>query len=420
MFRLNPSTWLATKFSRRRALVLALLLLLGAVASGPWLWAWHQLRQGRFELEHSHPEKARRHLNACLRFWPHHVTAHVLAARAARRLEDYQEAEKHLRQAQQQKRRPSEEVVLELEWALHRAAVGDLKHTESYLLPLTREDSEKALLACESLVQGYQRNYRIPQALFLLDLWLKRRPNDVRPLLLRGRLRMQVSSWQRAVPDYQRVLDLQPECEEAQRGLASCLTETTRWDKAVFYWEELYRRHPADLEVRANLARCWGHLGKEQQAQQMLRAVLQEHPDHLLALRSLGKILLQEQQPAEAETWFRRAVHAAPGDSRSHWLLYRTLQQQGKTTEAERQLDDVEQLERRWQRFNKITHQELLARPHDAVLQAELGVLLLALGYEEAGRNWLLVALQENPNCAPARAALEGLNQNRAASVRAR
>ncbi len=412
MFRLNPNSWLATKFTRRRAVVLALLLLFAAAAaaSGSWLWAWHQLRQGRFELEHSHRQKARHHLNACLRFWPRHVTAHVLAARAARQLDDYEGAEEHLRQARQQQRRPSEELLLEL--ALHRAAVGDLKDTESYLLPRTREDSPEARLACEALAQGYQRIYRIPQALFLLDLWLKQCPNDVRPLLLRGRLHMKVSSWQPAIADYQRVLELEPECEEAQRGLALCWTESARWDKAVPYWEELYRQHSTDVEIRVNLARCWGHRGQEQQAQQMLQVVLQERPDHLLALRSLGKILQQEQQPAESETWLRRAVRAAPGDYQSHWLLYGALQQQGKTAEAEHQLDQAKQVQLRWQRLNEITHQELAARPHDADLQAELGVLLLELGYEEAGRNWLLLALQENPHCAPARAALEGLNRN--------
>jgi tetratricopeptide (TPR) repeat protein len=167
-----------------------------------------------------------------------------------------------------------------------------------------------------------------------------------------------------------------------------------------------------------NLARCLGQLEQERQAEQMLQAVLEEHPDHLLALRSLGKIYLHEQQPAEAETWLRRALRAAPQDYQSHWLLYQALKRQDKTAEAERHLEQAEQVEFRWQRLNKITQQELAARPHDAVLQAELGVLLLDLGYEEAGRNWLLAALQEDPNCAPARAALEGSNRNKAARGR--
>jgi tetratricopeptide (TPR) repeat protein len=167
--------------------------------------------------------------------------------------------------------------------------------------------------------------------------------------------------------------------------------------------------------VSVNLALCWGNLGQEEQTLQMLRAVVEENPDHVVALRSLGKILLQQQQPAEAERWLRRALRTEPQDYRSHWLLSGALQQQGKTAEAEQQLDRARQLELSWQRLRKITSKELAARPHDAALQAELGALLLDLGYNEAGRNWLLSALQEDPNCA-ARAALERLNQKRAAN----
>ena len=346
-------------------------------------------------------------MTACLRFWPDNVTANLLAARAARQLEDFDEAEEHLRQAQRQQRQPSEEVVFE--WALHRATLGDLEQTESYLLPLTQVDSAQALLACEALAEGYRRTYRIPQALFLIDRWLKQRPNDVRALLLRSRLWMQVSSWQRAVSDYQRVLGLEPEREDAQRGLASCLAESARWDEAMPYWQDLYRRHPTDPEICVNLARCWGHLGQQQRASQLLQAVLQEQPDHPLALRSLGETFLQEQKPAEAETWLRRAVRAAPHDYKAHWLLYQALQQQDKAADAERQLDQATQLERRWGRFHRITQHELAARPHDVALHAELGVLLIDLGYEEVGRHWLLSALNRDPHCRPAQEALARL-----------
>ncbi len=416
MFRFHWNLWLVAKHTRRRALLLVLLLVLGAVASGPQFWAWHHLIQGRAELEHFHPDRARCHLAVCLRFWPHHVTAHVLAARAARQLENYEEAKQHLLQAQREQQQPSAEVVME--WALLRATLGDLKQTESYLLPLTQIESEEAVLACEALAQGYQRLYRLSKARSLLDLWLKRCPNAVRPLLLRGRLWSQTNSWQQALLDYRRVLELEPEQEEAQRGLAWCLIESARWNEAVPYWEALQRRYPADPEVCANLARCWGHLGQGQQAVQMLRAVVATHPDHLLALRSLGQILLQEERPAEAEGWLRCALRVAPQDYQSHWLLSLALQRQNKTAEAEHQLDLANQVELRWQRLHKITHQELVVRPHDAVLQAELGVLLLDLGYEEAGRNWLLLALQEDPNNASARAALERANQNRTGNAR--
>src|SRR5262249_45744086 len=124
MSRQHVSVWLS-KLYRRRRLVLGLLLLVGiAVPTTPRLWAWYHLRQAQVELQRYHPDKAHRHLDACLRLWPRDVTAHLLAARAARQLENFDEAEEHLRQAQRGQPEPSEEVVLE--WVLHRATLGDL------------------------------------------------------------------------------------------------------------------------------------------------------------------------------------------------------------------------------------------------------------------------------------------------------
>ncbi len=411
----NCRCWLL-KLVRRRSFILAFsLLFVTAALAVPWLWTSYHLQQAKLELQRYHPQQARRHLDLYLLWRPHDVSAHLLAARAARQLDRLDEAEQHLLQAQREQGKSSADVLFE--WALHRATLGDLKQTELYLQALTQTESEDAFLAYEALAEGYRRNYRIPRVLFLFDQWLKRRPDDVRALLLRGRLWIQAKRAGKAVPDFRRVLELDPEREEAQRGLALCLTETSHWDEALHYWEALQRRHPDDLDVRVNLARCWGQLEQVEQARQMLQAVLEEHPDHLLALRCLGRVFLQKQQTAEAEICLRRAVRAMPNDYQSHWLLYEALKQQDKTAEAERQLDLAGAVEHRWQRLSKITEIELPARPHDAALQAELGVVLLDMGYKEAGRNWLLSALQEDPNCAAARAALEGLDPNPVASI---
>jgi tetratricopeptide (TPR) repeat protein len=399
-----------SRLLRRRGLLVVLVLLLGiAIGAGPRLLAWYHLRRGQAELQQYHAEEAQRHLDACLKLWPRNVTAHLLAARAARRLDDYEQAEEHLRQAQREQHEPSEELLFE--WALHRASLGDLDRTESYLLPITREDSERAFLACEALTEGYRRTYRIPQALLVLGVWLERQPDNVRALLLRAYLWGQVNVYRQAIPDYQRVLEQQPQREDVRRWLAVCLMESSDWEEALSYLEDQYRRHPQDVETRVYLARCWRQLGEDQKAREMLQAVLVERPDHPLALRTLGEAFLQESQPAEAETWLRRAVAASPNDFRSQWFLYQALGKQQKTTEAEEQLDKTQKLGLRWKRFETITQHELSARPHDAELQAELGTLLLDFGYTEAGRNWLLSALKHDPQCRSAREALERLSK---------
>jgi predicted Zn-dependent protease len=332
----------------------------------------------------------------------------LLAARAARRLDDIDAAEEHLRQAQREQREPSEEVLFE--WALHRASLGDLDRTETYLLPITREDSERALLACEALAEGYRRTYRLPQALLVLGVWLERQPDNVQALLQRGHLWGQVNVHRQAVPDYQRVLEKQPQREDVRRSLAVSLMESGDWEEALTLVEDIHQRHPEDVEARVYLARCWRQLGQNRQAQEMLQGVLAQRPDHPLALRILGETYLHENHAAEAETWLRRAVAASPQDYRAHWFLYQALLKQRKTTEAESQLEQTQRLGLRWKRFETITQHELSSRPHDAALHAELGTLLLEFGYTDAGRNWLVSALLRDPQCRAAREALSRLS----------
>jgi predicted Zn-dependent protease len=404
MGRRYASVWLS-RLGRRRGLLLVLLLVLaGAALSAPWLGAWYHLRQGRLELQRYHAEKARRHLAAYLRWWPRDVTANLLASRAARQLGEFDEAEQHLRQAQQEQSVPSEEVILE--WALHHATLGDLDRTEAYLLPLAREDSERSPLACEALAEGGRRTYRIPHVLGILDLWLKRQPDNVRAYLLRGHLYGQIHLYSKAVPNYRRVLELDPEQEEARRWLAVCLVEGLNWHEALPHLEVLQKQHPDNREVQVLMARCRSSLGERRQAEQILQAVAAEQPDNMMVLRSLGESLLQDNRPAEAEPWLRRAIALAPHDYKGNWFLYQALEKQNKIDAAERQLKRTEEVERLWNRFHTLTQREIPVRPHDVALQAELGALLLDMGFTDSSRNWLLNVLHRDPQCRPAHEAL--------------
>jgi predicted Zn-dependent protease len=404
MGRQYVSAWLSS-LSRRRGLLLVLLLVLaGAALASPWLVAWYHLREGRIELQRYHADKARRHLAAYLRWWPRDVTAQLLASRAARQLGEVDEAEQHLRQAQREQRVPSEEVIFE--WALHNATLGDLDRTEAYLLPLARENSERSPLACEALAEGGRRTYRIPHVLYILDLWQERQPNNVRAFLLRGHLYGQIHLYSKAVPSYRRALELDPEQDEARRWLAVCLVEALNWPEALSHLEILEKQHPDNRDIQVLMARCRANLGERRQAQEMLQAVAEEQPDNMMVPRSLGESLLQDDRPAEAEPWLRRAIAIAPHDYKGNWFLYQALQKQNKIDAAERQLKRTEEVERLWNRFHTLTQREIPNRPHDVTLQAELGSLLLDLGFTDASRNWLLNVLRRDPQCRPAHEAL--------------
>jgi tetratricopeptide (TPR) repeat protein len=385
------------------------LALLGALGIGLWLGvphltAWYHWRASQAAMDRYHSAEALTHLHACLSTWPNSVPTHLLASRAARRAGDFDEARRHLQECHRLENEPSPET--ELEEALLSAALGDLDLVEAYLESWIASHAAQAALAWEALAEGYLRVYRIQDALRCLELWLRRDPNNPQALFLRGNVARQLGSHKRALPDYQRVVELDPERTEVRRLLALCYLEAGRFDEAAAHLNLLRREQPDDPELSTRLARCQSKLGRFTAARQTLAQVLSKHPNYGMALRVRGSLALLEQHPAEAETWLCRAVAALPYDYETNWAYYRCLHERGKKTLARAQLGVAEDIKKRLERLEKIKTHDMSQRPHDPLLHAELGALLLNLGYPEVGRDWLLSALRLDPNCRAAHKAL--------------
>jgi tetratricopeptide (TPR) repeat protein len=387
--------------------LLAVLLLLGAAGAlgGPQLWAWYHFRMGRSALERYDSEPALDHLNRCLRVWPNSISAHLLAARAARRNEDFTEAEQHLRRCQALRKDQSDETVLE--WALFHASGGDLAEVEQFLQEQTNKGPAEAALAWEALAHGYIRVYRTHDAFTCLNRWLEQDPDNVQALALRGGVWMQAGSALKAAADYRRVVELAPGRRWKDRWqLVLCLLDIGRYDEALPHLEDFQRRQPGDPEVLARLARCQVMLGRSKQARELLDEVLQEHPDHALSLRSRGQLALMVGRPADAEKWLTKAVRLTPYDYLARHALAQALRQQHKNRAAEEQQARAERLKDLHESLSEITTRQMPQRPYDPALHCKLGVVLLGLGHQEVGLRWLLGALRLDPTCKPAHEAL--------------
>jgi predicted Zn-dependent protease len=375
-----------------------------AAVAGPHARAWYHLRQARAALARWHPEEARSHLAVCLGTWPGRGDVRLLAARAARQVGAAEEAEHHVWEAR--RLQPDAPGEVDLEWALCRAARGDLDTVEADLRRRIRGDAGQAPLACEALAEGYLRSYRLLEALYVVDVWLEQQPDNVRALVLRGDTLRQLDARARAVECYRRALEIEPGRDDVRRSLAGCLLETGVCREARQLWEDLRRKDPDDVEARVQLARCLRGLAEEAEARRLLEEVVAGHPDHALALRTLGEMAQEEGRPEEAERRLREAVRVAPFDVKASRALCQAYRRMQRSAEAEDQRARAEQLERRWARLREIGRKDMKERPHDPALLVELGNLLLDLGEKEKGSLWLLRALKEDPNC---RAASEGL-----------
>jgi tetratricopeptide (TPR) repeat protein len=418
-----PHHFLGLRNPRRLVGLVAITIVLGAAGAvgGTHLRALYHLRAARSAMERYHNEEARRHLQICLQTWPKDATIRLLSARAARRSEDFEEAENQLAECQ---RLEGESEPSVLEWALLRASKGEIDAVEKYLCRLVDEGHSDTPLILEALTQGYLRTYRLPNVLACLEHWLGMQPDNVQVLLYRGRVWDRVRAYDKAIEDYRRVLQLDAELDEARLRLANALIEgnsENNYEEASAHLEHLRGRQPDNPEVLVRLASCRANLNRTEEALELLEGLLAEHPDYEPALCGRGRLLLQQGRAAEAEHWLRRAVTALPYDHTANHALYRCLMEQtGREDEAASQLARLTDLEKNLTRLKDISNREMGLKPRDPKLHCELGIIFLNIGQEEYGERWLLSALRCDPRYQPARAALADYYQRKAEGSKAR
>jgi tetratricopeptide (TPR) repeat protein len=398
---------------RRRLLIvlgIAMLLLAGL---SPFLWASYHWYAGRAALKRFHHADALEHLDACLRFWPWSRSSgvHLLAARAARRQGDFEEAQEHIRECQDRLGDTSPETMLE--WSLLHAAAGHLDTVEGYLQDRARKNPKEVPLILEALAEGYSRMARMAEAIHCVNEWLAREPDNVQALYLRGNLARQTGSSQKSVADFRRVVELDPEHPYARWWLAIGLTDIGRYEEAAGHLEVLHRWRPDDLDILTRLAICRHHLGRGPEARALLDTVLARNPDHGLALLTRGQMLQLSGQLAESEETLHHAVRVMPNDYKAHFWLMECLRKEGKTEAFEAERARTQRLKDRWERLTEINNTLMSQHRDDPALQCELGQLFLELGMPDIGKSWLLNALRLDENCTAAYLGLADYYQQR-------
>ena len=144
-------------------------------------------------------------------------------------------------------------------------------------------------------------------------------------------------------------------------------------------------------------------------------------PDVLL---HLAKLDLQDNDPARAERWLRRALKVDPTDTEAQFTLAASLQAQGRWKESRAVLEQHRKDTATLKRVARLLQQEAENPNADADALAEVGALFLRTN-ARAGRYWLNRALARDPGNQRAHKALaeyyEGKGEpEKAAAHRAR
>jgi tetratricopeptide (TPR) repeat protein len=260
-----------------------------------------------------------------------------------------------------------------------------------------QKDHPDAVPILEAMSKGYLITFRLVPALECLDTWLKRRPDDIQALLLRGQTLDKLQRHENAIADYQRIIDLDPQNSEAREKLGRALTQAKQFAQAKEQFEWLRQKKPHDPAVLLGLARCYRALAQDDQAAPLLDALLTDQPNHVDALVERGKLHLDALQLKEAETCFVHAVQESPYEREAVYNLVLCLGKLKKNTEFQKWKGRLDHIEAELKRLADITS-KIKQNPGDAGLRCEAGKIFLANGNSKEGLRWLHSALDEDPD----------------------
>jgi Flp pilus assembly protein TadD len=140
-------------------------------------------------------------------------------------------------------------------------------------------------------------------------------PNDPEPPLLLGMIAEQQGAIQRAVVQYEKVLEVDPNHAIALNNLAYLLAETTAdLDRALSLVQKARSQRPDDPNIADTLAWIYIKRNLNDSAIQILDPVIAKHPKVALWRYHLGLALFQKGDRARARQELETALRSNPSN----------------------------------------------------------------------------------------------------------
>jgi tetratricopeptide (TPR) repeat protein len=348
--------------------------------------------------------EARQHLESCLHAWPNDPTIHLLAARAARRLELPDVAEEHLEACEHLPGGPTQ--ATNVERALLRVHRGDLAGTEPFLRDCVKQDDPDTIEILDVLSAALILKLRTHDAQLCLDELLRRQPHHFDALVRRAWTAESMSWYPDAIDYFERALALRSDADAVRLSLAEIQVAIGRFADAQQHFEVLRQRQPDNPSVLFGLARSLAGNGHKQQALQLLNRLLALYPNDWKALGERGWLYVQLDRPAEAENDLRRAYTLAPPDLPLLIHLSDCLRLVGKSEEARACRDKADQLKADFQQAAQLGDRIREQSPNDPAPRHQLACILLRLGKQQDALHWFQTALEKDSLYRPTHEAL--------------
>jgi tetratricopeptide (TPR) repeat protein len=229
------------------------------------------------------------------------------------------------------------------------------------------------------------------QALKHLDRVGQLAPGDPRPYRLIGLINKDYERYEAAIRAYQESLRRNPSMavrHAIQIELAQSQIKHRDYRAALQTIEDV----PASPTAETLKAECLQSLGKQDQASEVLRKVLEQAPRFGPALIQLGSLNLESGDADRAAELLRQAIEQTPQDDIARYKLAQAYGQLGKEDLAKQEMDKASYWKELRLRFAKLNN-DAINRPSDAGLRYELGKLARQLGKPELAAMWYQASL---------------------------
>lgn len=405
--------------TRRRGLFAVLVL-----AAAGWL-AWYGVRVGRARLAVRDAERAlarydfptaRERLRLATDLRPRRPEGWLLAAQAARRDGDANDAKGRLARYEALTGRDTPEGRLEA--SLQLVQQGAIERDVDHLITLADAGDPATEQILEALAVGATHIYHIDREGFWLHHLLTRFPKNPIGRLIRAQMDDTLGRRERAAAGCRELLADFPDNWKARLLLAGLLYRAQQHAEAAAEYEEVRRQRPDDMLPLLGLARCRERMGRAEEARGLLQELERKFPDRGDALLECGRFALKEDRLADAEPLLRRAVELAPNDHEAHYHLGLCLERRGRGDEARHHLARFNEIETDLRRMDALL-QAVVKSPRDPAPRREAGQICLRNGDIGEGLRWFQGALEVAPDDKATHAALANYYLGRGDAARA-
>lgn len=151
-----------------------------------------------------------------------------------------------------------------------------------------------------------------------------------------------------AETDYKEALRLQPNLPEVHMELGEVYASSGQWEKAEQEFRAQAKMQPGNAEAAYRLGNALLEQGKAKEARPELQRADRLLPEMPETLYALGKAAALEGDAAAAEKSFTRLLEIEKGTplaAQTHFALAGLYRKQGKTAEAEREMQEFQKLQ---------------------------------------------------------------------------